>query len=64
MKFYFKVVWECGEKETAYAYYESTSISALLLFLGDYGFGLGCIIEVKRVLRLPKIAIALKGCYE
>ena len=64
MKFYFKVVWECGDGETAYCYYKSTSISALLSYLGDFGFGVGFITEIKRVSRLPKFASALQGCYE
>ena len=64
MKFYFKVVWECGNGETAYCYYESTSVSALISYLGDNGFGLGMIIEIKRVSRLPKVAMVLQGCYE
>lgn len=64
MTYYFKVVWECCGNETAYCYYQSTSISALLSYLGDFGFGLGFIIEVKRISRLPKKTLALKGYYD
>ncbi len=64
MKYYFKVVWECGNNETDYCYYQSTSISALLSYLADYGFSVGFITQVKRVSRLPKRAIALKSYYD
>lgn len=64
MKFYYKVFWETWENETCYCFYESTSISALISYLSDNGFGVGSIIKIERVSRLPKVAVALKGCYE
>ena len=41
MKFYYKVFWETWENETCYCFYESTSISALISYLSDNGFGVG-----------------------
>lgn len=64
MTFFFKLVYECHGGETAYRYYESTSISALLSYLADYGFGVGSIIEVKRVSRVPRVELTFKGCYD
>lgn len=64
MKNNYKVFWETWEKETCYCFYESTSIPALISYLSDNGFGVGSIVKIERVSRLPKVAVALKGCYE
>lgn len=64
MKFYFKLYVKTWENETFYYYYESTSISALISYLSDLGFDMGSIIGIKRVSRLPKVAVVSRGCYE
>ncbi len=51
MKFYYKVVFELADGGKTWCVYESTSISALISYLGDNGCVVGFIDEVKRIKR-------------
>lgn len=55
----YKVVYEGYSGFTKISYYKSTSISALMYWLGYQGAAVGNIIEIKRVNRLPKSTEAI-----
>lgn len=54
MKSYYKVVFERGDGDRYWHYYECTSLSNLISALSLSGEKIHFIVEIKRISRLPK----------
>lgn len=62
MKNFYKVVFEnYSNEQNKKLYYISTSVSALIYWLGYNGADLGAIVEIKRISRLPKGTETIKA---